>query len=473
MGQPKKKDREVVEEPADGEAAPNAWSKPAGLTRRGWAVIGAIVFAVNLPIIHYYLLRPRPEAGVALPFRDTFSDPGTVAKNYWTAGGLWRAQNGELLAPGVKGNPLWLKARLPDDVVVEFDVRSASPEGDLKVELFGNGLDRNSGYTFILGGWNNSLAVIARLDENAPSMQRLREQAARVAAERRLPNAGLLETGVYRADTRARVELSFPAQMGRTYHWRIERRGSLIRWSIDGQPFMEFDDPLPLKGPDHDRFGFANWESQLYFDNLVIGAPGAVVAKVAAPAPVAPGPFADTFDRAELGEAWNATAPQAATLEGGALTLQLVHNRPLWLRKPIPADAAIEFDAWTDDPQGDLKVEVWGDGRSFYSGDLRLQYTATGYVFIFGGWRNTASIIARQTEHAKERIERTDFKVEPGKRYRWRIARKGGVIDWSVDGKPFLQLLDPSPLGGPANQYFGFSGWETRVHFDNLTIEPL
>jgi hypothetical protein len=265
---------------------------------------------------------------------------------------------------------------------------------------------------------------------------------------------------------------------GRRYHWRIERRGSLIRWAIDGQPFLEFDDPLPLKGPDHDRFGLSNWESQVYFDNLVIGAPGAVaqaapVPAAAAPPPAASGPFADTFDRAELGDAWNVTGPSSAALEQGALTLQLVHNRPVWLRQAIPTDAAIEFDCWTDDPQGDIKVEAWGDGRSFYAGDPRLQYTATGYVFIFGGWRNTASVIARQSEHAPGRIERTDFPVQPGKRYHMRLARKGGQFDWFVDGKPFLQLIDPSPLTGPGNQYFGFSGWETKVHFDNLTIEPL
>ena len=424
-------------------------------------------------------MRPRQEATVALPFRDDFSDPGTVAKNYWTTGGYWRVENGELVAPGVKNNPLWLKARLPDDAVVEFDVRSASPEGDIKAELFGNGLDHGSGYLFIQGGWNNSLSVIARLDENAPVLGRLREMATRAAAERKLSSAGLVETGVYRDDTRVRVESALgQVQQGRRYHWRIERRGSLIRWAIDGQPFLEFDDPLPLKGPDHDRFGFGDWESQLYFDNLTVGAPGAVAQ--AAPAPAAPtapppaaGPFADTFDRADLGEAWNATGASTATLEQGVLTLQMVHNRPVWLRKPIPSDAAIEFDCWTDDPQGDLKVEAWGDGHSFYAGDPRLQYTATGYVFIFGGWRNTASVIARQSEHAQGRIERTDFPVVPGKRYHVRIARKGGQLDWFIDGKPFLQLNDPAPLTGTDNQFFGFSGWETRVHFDNLAIEPL
>jgi len=60
--------------------------------------------------------------------------------------------------------------------------------------------------------------------------------------------------------------------------------------------------------------------------------------------------------------------------------------------------------------------------------------------------------------------------VEPGRRYHWEIRRKGGEILWSIDGKPFLTLNDASPLRGPGNAYFAFSGWESPVHFDNLRI---
>ena len=97
--------------------------------------------------------------------------------------------------------------------------------------------------------------------------------AQRLAREKQLPSAGLVETGVFNKNTRMRVEAKpYPVKLGRTYHWRIERRGSKISWSIDGQPFMEFDDPIPLTGEGHDRFGFTCWEAQLYFDNLHIEA---------------------------------------------------------------------------------------------------------------------------------------------------------------------------------------------------------
>jgi hypothetical protein len=162
--------------------------------------------------------------------------------------------------------------------------------------------------------------------------------------------------------------------------------------------------------------------------------------------------------------------PTAVRLENGALTIERAHNHPVWLRRPIPADATIEFDAWTDSPDGDVKVEVWGDGRSAHTGPLESAYDASGYVFIHGGWKNTRSVLARQEEHGPGVAAREGPRVEPGRRYHWQIRRKGGEIVWSIDGVPFLTLNDPAPLRGPGNAYFGFSGWEARTHFANLRI---
>ncbi|MGZ3458496.1 MAG: hypothetical protein ACXU86_08310, partial [Archangium sp.] len=138
-------------------------------------------------------------------------------------------------------------------------------------EIFGDGSDHASGYVLIHGGWNNSLSIIARLDEHGASLDSLQRQARHVSEQNGGKGAGLVETGVFQKNTHLRVEARpYPVEMGRTYHWRIERRGSLLRWFIDGKPFMEFEDPLPLEGKGHDRFGFSSWESQLFFDNLKI-----------------------------------------------------------------------------------------------------------------------------------------------------------------------------------------------------------
>lgn len=243
---------------ADGE-----WRAPAKLGRVSLGVIAGVVALINLPLIHYFVFRSQMPATQQLPFSENFENPAVVQEKFWSSGGLWRTEKGQLLSPGVKNNPLWLRADLPNDVAVEFDVRSQSPEGDIKVEIFGDGSDHASGYILIHGGWNNSISIIARLDEHG-------------AANNTLMGSGgqaLVDQGVYKSDTRVRVEgAPFKVDIGRTYHWRIERRGKVISWFIDNQPFMRFEDPLPLTGKGHNRFGFSSWEAQLFFDNLTVTA---------------------------------------------------------------------------------------------------------------------------------------------------------------------------------------------------------
>lgn len=484
MGQAGRKHKKAPTPPAAMPAsaaspAQAGWEKPAGMGRVGWAVLAGAILLVNLPLLHR-LIRPAPPATVALPYEDDFSSPGTIGAHYFSTGGHWRLQSGELFSPGVKNNPLWLKAKLPQNVVIDFDARSASPEGDIRVEVFGNGVDHLSGYELIQGGWNNTVSAIIRLDENSRTMPQLVAEAQRVAAREGRPSAGLVETGVFQPNTPARVDVHSSVRPHKKYHWRIERRGPVLRWSIDGQPLLELDDPFPLTGSKHDRFGFSSNESDVFYDKLRIvalesaTAPAPPLPPIAAPAARSPpGPFADNFERDVLGSDWLATDPAAARIEAGTLTVQRAYNHPVWLNHPIPSDGSIEFDCWSESPDGDIKVESWGDGASYHYGRPQEAYVSSGYVFIFGGWRNTTSVLAKQSEHGQNRAARSDLKVEPGKHYHWKISRRGQRIDWYIDGQPFLSIEDPSPLQGPEHQFFAVSGFESKVHFDNLRIQPL
>ena len=440
------------------------------LGRRGWWMLLAVVVAVNIPLL-IRPFRPLPEAGVALPFTDDFSNPATVAAHYHSLGGFPRVVNGELLSPGTKNYPLWLKATLPENVLVEFDVHANSQEGEIRVEIFGNGIDHLSGYELVYGPWSavgvqgKLPATLVRLDENAPTLQRWQEKA-RGAGGTSLTAAGFgPKSGV-------RVEgPPVSIEPGRVYRMRVERRGDTLRWWVDGQRIVEFRDPFPLRGPWHDRVGLSSLEGDVYYDNFRVtpldATPFAAEAPVAAPVP---GPFSEDFERTTLGNDWLATDPAAVRMEKGALRVERAHNHPVWLRHPIPDDATIDFDAWTDSPDGDIKVEVWGDGRSAHAGSPEAAYEATGYVFVFGGWHNTKSVLARREEHGAAVPTRATPGVEPGRRYHFQIRRKGSEINWSIDGVPFLSLNDPAPLRGPSQAYFAFSGWESPVHFDNLRI---
>jgi hypothetical protein len=183
------------------------------------------------------------------------------------------------------------------------------------------------------------------------------------------------------------------------------------------------------------------------------------------------GPFADDFERAEVGPTWNNTGADYG-IRRGKLAIKGAYNHPLWLRRRLPRDVTVELEVSSNSPQGDLKIELFGDGESFDPD--RGQYNPTGYIFVFGGWGNSLSIIGRLGEHdAEVKARRDEPRVEPGRAYRWTITRRGGALDWLVDGQPFLSWTDPEPLVGSKHEYLGFNNWETDVTYDNLRIRPV
>ncbi|MCA9618211.1 MAG: hypothetical protein KC731_04300 [Myxococcales bacterium] len=190
--------------------------------------------------------------------------------------------------------------------------------------------------------------------------------------------------------------------------------------------------------------------------------------------------FRDDFEREQLGEAYRATSA-AWQIEGGALCGRGAKNHGVWLTRRLPRDARITFDAWTTSTDGDLKVELWGDGKSHATGNSYDD--ATGYLAILGGWSNRRHVLARLDEHGDDRVV---MEVEPsattgpaapvfaGRRYRFVIERdRDERLRWSVDGELVASFDDPEPLAGPGHDHFGFNDWATPVCFDDLEVLPL
>jgi hypothetical protein len=254
--------------------------------------LATLLLLVNLPFLHL-LLRGDAEVTAGVPYRDGF-DRATLGNDWWANGGHYRIVNGQLYAPGAGNNPLWLKARLPADVRIEFDVRSEGPDGDVKWEAFGDGRNHSTGYLFLFGAWHNRESRIAKLDEHALTEQELKAQLALVLRpyprvltgvdafleSLRRPFAeasarsGLekLEQGkYYKKDTPVVVKRAdVRVVKGRTYHMTVIRRGQDVSWEVDNGPFLTLHDPAPLAGSGHDRFGFSSWQNDTYFDNLKI-----------------------------------------------------------------------------------------------------------------------------------------------------------------------------------------------------------
>lgn len=172
-----------------------------------------------------------------LVFSDDF-ERDTFGAHWSTTSEAWSLVDGEVHVAGARNEGLWLTEPLPENVRISFDARALSEEGDIKFEVFTDGATHQSGYVGIFGGWDNQLNIIARLDEHGDD---------------RLVGA----QGRY-------VELE------RNYTLTIERTDQRVQWSIDGEPFITYDDPEPLRGEGHEYFGFNDWDSPVRFDNLKV-----------------------------------------------------------------------------------------------------------------------------------------------------------------------------------------------------------
>jgi hypothetical protein len=183
----------------------------------------------------------------------------------------------------------------------------------------------------------------------------------------------------------------------------------------------------------------------------------------------------------EPGPDWVATQPGIWHIEGGRLCGEGAKNHGIWLKRTLPLNARIEFDAISLSPDGDLKAEVWGDGRSAATS---ISYTnATSYIAILGGWHNKLHVLARINEHGNDRKEividpkSDDPREKPvvtGQHYHFKIERSDGkTVKWWVDGNEMLTWADSAPLFGPGHDHFGFNDWDVRVCFDNVRVVPL
>ena len=177
----------------------------------------------------------------------------------------------------------------------------------------------------------------------------------------------------------------------------------------------------------------------------------------------------DNFDRTELGPLWRSTGGSYQLVDG-KLKIRGARNKPLWLRRTLPRNVRIEFDVRSESPEGDIKVEVYGDG---VSKAVDVSYTATSYVVIFGGWSNSKNVLARLDEHGADRVVGPPRKVERGRTYRMKIEREGDTISAWVDGQLLAKMVDKDPLWGPGHDHFAFNNWQSELWFDNLKITPL
>lgn len=189
-----------------------------------------------------------PSTGGTLVFQDDFHRDEIGGKyqqgsaDHGHRAGVWKIVDGRLVGEKIHNAALWLQTPLPERVRVEFDVRAESPTGDLKCEIFGDGITHQSGYVVIMGGWHNSTNCIARQDEHGEDRKN----------DLRCPRPGNKVTCV---------------EPLVNYRWAIERQDDTVKWFVDGMLMLTYPDNNPLTGR---HFAFNNWAAKVSFDNLAV-----------------------------------------------------------------------------------------------------------------------------------------------------------------------------------------------------------
>lgn len=177
---------------------------------------------------------------VALVFEDNFDRPELGAK-WESQTKTWQIMNGTAFSPEALNRNLILKGfELPENAVIELDLRSESESVDIKFNVYGDGSiqEHGDGYTFLLGGWHNRISVISRLNEHEEN--RVEERATRL-------------------------------QPSTVYHCKVIKLDNRLYWFVNDKIFLAKWDDVPLRPVNGNKYlSLANWKSMSYFDNLKI-----------------------------------------------------------------------------------------------------------------------------------------------------------------------------------------------------------
>ena len=175
-------------------------------------------------------------------FRQGQADLGHEVGGTDGNGKAWVVTDGRLTVSKAHNAALWLQQELPEgDLRISFTVQAHSDDGDVKCEVFGDGLNHQSGYILINGGWKNTVRAIARQDEHGED--RHNDHRCQRSPKRKCVIKDQEET------------------------WVIERINHQIYWYINDQFILAHHDSDPLDGR---YFAFNNWSVASSFDQLKV-----------------------------------------------------------------------------------------------------------------------------------------------------------------------------------------------------------
>jgi hypothetical protein len=171
-------------------------------------------------------------------------------------------------------------------------------------------------------------------------------------------------------------------------------------------------------------------------------------------APVVAESFADGSWQAR----WKPLAGSFSTRDGRLVSDQ--QSDILVCTTPVRGAAAIEYEAEVlpGAHLGDISV-VWARDLRWNESHDRVEKLIDAYYAQVGAWDGAYSIIARHEDPSSRTLAYSDFRPEPGRRFRVRVEVVDDRISLAVDGRPLCAWVDPLPLeGGYVAIYATYAG---------------
>ncbi|HRU06898.1 MAG TPA: hypothetical protein P5137_14115, partial [Candidatus Brocadiia bacterium] len=347
--------------------------------------------------------RQIPPLKPLLSFHETFSQE--ISMSEWSSGAKdWDVEGGKAEGGSVTNATCWHRACLPGDTRVELRLPKPLPQGAAaSVVISARGQMASAGYRL-------TLSAQEKPADGATHALTLQRQGKDVAS-----------APVTWADGPQNLALA--------------RFGSIVAASLGGRQVLRFDDTAPLVG---NRAGFAAKNCQINFSDFNIYTRN-VLDYTFQSAPV--------DWRAASGE-WDVTNrwqcdPRWSFFSGVGQGVVAI-----WNKRSFEGDVTLEFFCG-------IKMDRDRGTRYEYASDMNATICAdgndlnTGYSFVFGGNKNTATRLYRQNVVL---AENTSFLINPRTHHRhWyhiRVSKRGKHLEMQVDGERVLSVEDPKPLTG-------------------------
>lgn len=194
------------------------------------ALTWRLVFEENFNGVTTADLADRWTAVASSDWRNVYPEPFSKSSG-------WRVENDELHGRCLTYAFHNITYRIPirGDIRVEWDAR---PElNNQNLNCFIAGADRRKGYTFHIGSFDDSHRFVLTKSENIQPLDALHHPRG--------------------------------IELGKTYHFRMEKEGRHVRLFMDGERIFDYVDADPLSGPEHSTFGFeVNNRNHLSIDNI-------------------------------------------------------------------------------------------------------------------------------------------------------------------------------------------------------------